>query len=488
MRLFLIHPPSNFTETGSYLEPLGLAYVAGVCRAAGHRVAIRDLINVREADVPALLDEMHAFRPEVVGFSTMSENHANGLALARAVRERFDVPVVFGGWHVSGDPVAARHPDIDYVVIGEGEETMLELLEHLAGDGSAPADIPGLAFFGAGGEWVRSPARSRIRKLDALPEPMRDGLPMHRYRYETNLAVPSSRMRAASVSASRGCPYKCTFCQTPSVLGPLWAPRSAASVVDEVERLVDERGINTIFFRDEEFTIRPRAVFALCEELARRDLPRRLSWAAFMRVDDITSELAAAMAGAGCGTGVLGLEVSDDVQAEKIDKHFSRDEAESALRLLSRAEILTQGTWIVGFPWDTRARLEAAFDWLTRLELDLLYVFYATPLVGTPLRRQALEQGLLLDPGTEHSNIYDVSIRVPGIPLDVLARLRNDFNRRFYLRPAWAARMAGRMLARPVRARSLAELVWRQVVGGRFLFSDPRPDRAGFRIPAVAPG
>ena len=272
MRVQLIHPPSNYDETDSYLEPLGLAYVAAACRGAGHEVRVHDMVSLRFADVEGLLAEVERFRPEVVGFSTMTENHRNGLVLARALRERLGATTVFGGWHVSGVPESAEDPAVDFVVRGEGEEAIVELLAHLdpTRTGLPLEEIRGIAYARPGGGHERTPERPRIRDLDALPRPVRDGLARDRYRYAPLFDVPLSRMRTVSVQASRGCPYTCGFCQTPPLLGRAYVRRDPRAIVDEIEMLVEREGANTLFFRDEEFTLRPDWVLEICAELVRR--------------------------------------------------------------------------------------------------------------------------------------------------------------------------------------------------------------------------
>src|SRR3990172_5286967 len=137
MRLFFINPPSNTSEAPAWIEPLGLCYVAGTCKAAGHQVETRDLINTEIAAARRLFAELDEFRPQIVGLTALTENFNNGLELARAVKRRYGCTVVFGGWHVSGEPSTVLEPAIDVVVRGEGEDTVLELLDHFQGKGPA---------------------------------------------------------------------------------------------------------------------------------------------------------------------------------------------------------------------------------------------------------------------------------------------------------------------------------------------------------------
>ncbi|MFN7956421.1 MAG: radical SAM protein [bacterium] len=487
MRVALIQPPTNYTNASCFLEPIGLGYVGAACRDAGHEVLLRDLIDRDRTAVARLFDELDAFRPEVVGLSAMTETYRNGLVLARAAQARYGARIVFGGWHVSGEPGCALDPAIDVVVRGEGEEAMVELLDAF-GAARQPdlTTIEGLAFRGAAGELVVTPSRRRLKKLDRLSLPMRDGLPIERYRFNQFLCTPASRMRTLSVQASRGCPYTCSFCQTPALWGAAWTKRTAANVVDEIEMLLDRHAIDSLFFRDEEFTVRPRWVVEICDELVRRRLPDRLAWGAFCRADEMTDELAHAMSAAGCVYGFLGLESGDAVLRERIQKRYDDDDAERALAAMHGHGILSHAGWIIGFPSDTLESLERSYRWFARLPLDLLTIVFATPFGGTAFRDEVRAAGLLASDDTDLYTTKEPVVRTPAIPLEQLRALPDRFLRRFYLRPRQALRLGSAVLRRRHGARILAETFAREVLAiGRFsLYRRERSLAPGIELPA----
>src|SRR5262245_16035512 len=116
MRVFLVNPPATYEEQTSRVEPLGLCYLAAVGKAAGHSVRIHDLCDTAVADVPRMLAELAGFAPDLVGFTAMTSSFGRALELARAVKAARPVPIVLGGWHVSGDPGAVLAPELDYGV------------------------------------------------------------------------------------------------------------------------------------------------------------------------------------------------------------------------------------------------------------------------------------------------------------------------------------------------------------------------------------
>ena len=451
MRIALTSPPLNVPALTSQLEPLGLGYIGSVCREAGHEVELHDLISIQSVDVDDFFARLDRFRPDVVGVTAMSEMFPNGVKIAEAVKSRYGCTTVFGGWHVSGDPSEVRHPAIDFVVVGEGEETILELLQHLQGSPVPLEAIEGLAYKVPGGHRVNGPRR-RIRTLDRLPRPMRDGLPIDRYKFGFIFQHTPQRNHTLSVQASRGCPYKCTFCQTPTVLGNLWASRTAAEVVDEIVEMTERHPtMNTLFFRDEEFTIRPRWVHEICNEMVRRGLPKKVAWGAFGRVDDLSDELAAALHAAGCRMLIVGVEGTDPETTRRVQKNYKVDEVVRACEIMTRHQIISHGGWIIGYPWDTREGLERAFRWILDLQLDFLEVYFAVPFKGTQLGREVEEAGLLLHHDPARLTCFDVSIHTPAIPAEELRRLRDSFYRRFMLRPRQIRRFVGHAFRRPER-------------------------------------
>ncbi len=478
MKVFLINPPYCHEEQGGALEPIGLCYLASVARLAGHDVRIHDLCDTHHADLPRFFAEMDAFDPEVVGITGMSSNYMAGLKVARAVKARYGCTTVFGGWHVSGRPQTVLEAAIDYVVIGEGEDTFVELLRFLSSGKPQRCEIRGLAYEEDGHVQINRP-RERMKSLDLLPPPDRSELPVHRYRHPMLMNVPVSRMKTLSLQGSRGCPYKCTFCQTPAIWGNLWRHRDAASVADEIEHLIEAHQINSLFFRDEEFTLNRTWVLDVARELTRRGIPKVLQWGSFCRLDDIDRELVETLKEAGYCYGFVGIEGGTAGARDRIRKHFKQEEAERALQLFHEYDITSHAGWIIGFPWDTPEGLEEQFDWLRTLPIDLLAMSYAMPFDGTPFGEEMKATGMLLSEDTDRISLKRPVLRTPHIGTEELVRIRASFVRRFYLRPRHLARMVRRLYLQPQRFRIFGEIVWQF---GKTAYFGPR-GLSDFSIP-----
>jgi len=304
VRVLLVHPArGDAIDRLVRLPPLGLACVAGALRAAGHDVRILDAaVEPRgEGELRRLLS---AWRPQVVGLSAATAVFGHALALAATVKQSDPcIAVILGGVHPTLFPgEVLRNRDVDYAVHGEGERTAVELLSALAA-GEPVRGIPGIAFRDATGPRVNT-ARPPITDLDGLPRPAYDLLPMGCY------STPfSAAGTVTSMVTSRGCPYRCTFCDAAVVHGRKYRAYSAERVVAEIRDLVREHGVGEVLFKDSEFTIDRARVDRFCELMIRDGL--RVTWTCSARVDRVDAPLLKRMAAAGCRVIQLGVESAD---------------------------------------------------------------------------------------------------------------------------------------------------------------------------------
>ncbi|MFH1998926.1 MAG: radical SAM protein, partial [Planctomycetota bacterium] len=309
--------------------PVGLLYIAAVLRRAGYLLDFQDLHGSHRIEDCA----------DVVGIGYMSDALPRALKTAETLkRQHPGKTVILGG---PGPSAVAREivssfPYIDVVVIGEGEETILEVMDCLARDDrSRLSKVDGICCR-IDGQVVQTPARERIRDLDALPLPLYDCIPMEEY-------------PLINVVSSRGCPYRCTFCD----VSPMWQRkhfrRSVESVVNELILLKERYGKTEIEFTDETFVLNRDKVSTFCERLRRERIEVR--WACTGRVDLVTEDLLAEMASSGCGALFYGLESGSDVVLEKIDKRFTVGEALAAIHM-TRQYMHVAASFIWGFPFE----------------------------------------------------------------------------------------------------------------------------------------
>ncbi|HZO08876.1 MAG TPA: radical SAM protein [Myxococcota bacterium] len=417
MRVLLVNPSYPFEEFPRLL--VTLPYLASALRAEGHEVEILDLLLARttRAKVEA---RMQRFRPELVGITSVTLNHHIASRIATWVRECDPrVPIAMGGPHVSFEIDGSFRdlPALDFIGIGEGEHTMVELARALGGRMDL-RDVRGLAFRD-GDAIVRTPARPLEDDLDELPTPARDLVPLARY-----LAFDSH----ASVVTSRGCPYECVFCSAPAWTGRKVRYRTPSLCVDEMEDLA-RLGFTEITIEDDLFTLYRKHFLAVCGELERRNTGLR--WNAFSRVDTINPEIVATMARAGCQAICFGVESGSQELLDVAKKNSDLAKVREAMRMAQGAGITALASFIIGLPGETEATLRqtVAFAESLREEFGALYGFHIlAPFPGTEVRDRAEEYGLeILTSDWTRYDANHVVTRTPGASPEAIQEVSDAY-------------------------------------------------------------
>jgi radical SAM superfamily enzyme YgiQ (UPF0313 family) len=427
---------------GTYLPPLGLAYLAA---------AVRDRHEVRIVDAEVLgwterelLDEVARWSPQVVGLTVVTPALPRVLSICRALKAKNpSVITVLGGPYPSACPIETLECEaVDVAVAGEGEQTFLELLDALEG-GRALSEIPGLAFRGAAGP-VATPPRERIRDLDAVPLPARDLLPIERYRPSP---LHYRAQPALSVVCGRGCPWRCTFCSCAKVFRGKFTVRTPAGVAAEVRHLVDRYGAREILFWDDTFGLTREWTLELCDLLR----PIGVGWSAWMRVDLVEPDVLAHMAQSGCWHVSYGVESGNQAVLDGIRKGFRVEDVKRAFRWTREAGIEARGTFILGLPGDTWDTMMETVELAVDAGADYAQFQYLTPYPGTELWDDLARHGERLTSDPARHTIWFPVFVPRGITEEQLRAAHRHAHRRFYLRPRY-------VLDRLLRLRSMADV------------------------------
>jgi anaerobic magnesium-protoporphyrin IX monomethyl ester cyclase len=300
---------------------------------------------------------------------------------------------------------------IDYAILGEPDATVAELMI-----GHQPEQIPGLLYRKAGG-WAQTATRPFERDLDSLPFPRWELLPYDRY------VIPKSstsgHLRFLPMLTSRGCPYGCSYCPYPVGQGLKWRFRSPRNVVDEMEHLVRDFGVEHILFRDPMFSIQQTRVVEICEELLRRGL--KVQWKCETRVDCLDEATIEIMARAGC-TGInFGVESTDPkIQQGVHRKPILKPEFVEKVGICRKNHIATFAFFVVGLPGDTVDTILSSIEFAVDIRANWTQFTVATPFAGTPMHEWAVRQGFIApdfykiisahdgSPGNEHLRPRDI--------------------------------------------------------------------------------
>ena len=354
MRFLLINPYYSISETPS--PPLGLAYLAAALEKAGIEVKILDFV-VFPYSRSYLASELKSFSPHLVGATSVTMTFDNAIQVIKDVKSIDpEILTVMGGPHVTFcvSETMESFPELDFIVLGEGEETIVELTRTVE-EQQDPGNLKGIAYRD-GSEIINTGFKQSLIDVNSLPAPARHLLPLGRYR-ALNMAI--------SMTTSRGCPFKCIFCVGRKMVGAKVRYRDPVSVVDEIEYL------NTLSFpqiniADDLFTANAGHCLGVCDEILKRNLQVR--WTSFARVDTVSRKVLAKMQEAGCHCVSFGVETANADILKTIKKGITLKQVVDAVELCSEIGIMAQASFILGLPGETPETLEESIAFGDKLK------------------------------------------------------------------------------------------------------------------------
>jgi radical SAM superfamily enzyme YgiQ (UPF0313 family) len=418
--------------------------LAAVTRRKGLDCAVIDA-SALDMTEQELLQRITSINPDVICISSTTLAIGNANAIAAEVKRRFStVTIIVGGPHVTAAPLETmtRLPALDIAVVGEGESTIVELLESLQA-GKSPAAVQGIIYRN-GTKLCDTGRRPLIADLDSLPFPAWDLLEEFPERY---LPAPFKvrNLPAATLVTSRGCPNTCMFCDR-SVFGSNCHAFSAEYIVRQMAELHQRFGIKEFSFEDDTFITFKNRLQEICERLI--DLNMGLSWSCLGRVNHVTDNNLKLMRRAGCWQISFGIESGSQEILELVNKGITLDQVRQAVRLSRDAGIKTKGFFIVGHPGETRETLRMTLDFALDLPLNDISVSLMTPFPGSELYNRANEFGSF-DSNWENMNLLNAVFVPHGLTRKELECAQKELIKRFYLRPRIVADYGMRLIQRP---------------------------------------
>lgn len=379
-----------FHEGAPPFPPLDLPYLAGTLAHAGADVQVIEAGAMRWTtdDVVERMQALGSAGKAIVVVRTSLPTIDHDLAVCAAIRERVGPHrIVLYGAAVR--PLLSRikrDTTVDAVIVGEPDGPVLELV-----NGTPMHEIAGLTYRDRT-EWTSNADRPFNKALDAVPLPRWDLMPVDRYVMPRSAAAGT--MRFLPMLSSRGCPFGCNYCPYPVGQGLPWRSRTAGNVVDEMEHLVRDFGVEYIIFRDPLFSANKKRVAEICTEIVRRKL--KVAWRCETRIDCLDAPTIELMAAAGC-TGVnFGVESSDPQVLNNVErKQIPEEQFLETMRLLRMHRISTFAFFVIGLPGDTVDTILTSIRFALRLGATWTQFTVATPFIGTKLHDWAAEQGFI---------------------------------------------------------------------------------------------
>lgn len=393
MKILLVHPPNQlvydkFSRAPIKRLPIGIAYVAAYMEQHGYDVSVLDP-EALDLGSSEILSRVTDLSPDVIGFSCTTPLFPIAVQLAEDIKKLLPhVKIIIGGPHISAMPAQSLEASsaIDFVVFGEGEESLLELIRALEHSGPY-GGIAGVGYR-EGGRATLGPPRPYIQDIDSLPFPARRLFPMDRYRDPLHYDEPYTLL-----VTSRGCPFKCVFCASSVTWGRRVRMRSTENVLKEIDEVVKEYGIRNITFADDTFTLNRERTIEICKGIVERGYDIRFLCSS--RVDTIDESRLEWLQKAGCKVISFGIETGNPDIMKVVLKGINLDQVVSTFAMVKKYGITVHSSYIIGNPGDTHETIEQTIQFALDSGTDEAQFSISTPFPGTDLWKSALEKGLI---------------------------------------------------------------------------------------------
>jgi len=393
MKILLINPttfnmlptmlPKSIDEARGYNPPLGLLYLAAYLQEySRHQVEILDC-QVEELNYKQIESHIREKDPNIIGLTTMTFTLIDVLNIAKIAKKiNPEIKIILGGPHVDIYPEETiNQPYIDYLVLGEGEAPLKNLLDNINSIDDLH-QVKSVVF--KDDHRIINTGRAELNQdLDSLPFPAR-----HLTYYKKYSSVLSKITPVTTMFTSRGCPYNCLFCDRPH-LGKIFRARSAKNVVDEMEECL-KMGIKEILIYDDTFTVDRQRVVDICSEIQKRKL--NINWDVRARVDTIDRESLKMMKSSGCQRIHYGVEAGTQKILNILRKGITLEQIEKAFKLSREIGLETLAYFMIGSPTETKKDILETIRFAKKLKPDFAHITITTPFPATDLYRMGLEQ------------------------------------------------------------------------------------------------
>lgn len=433
MKIWLVNPSyrsvyGNFTAPEH--PPLGLASIAAILIREHHDVRIIDF-DAERLDNEQFALVLKTEKPDVVGITATTPVISNAFSIAQVVKDHTAAFTVIGGVHATLLPMdCAKCPAVDFVVIGEGDLTFLELVNGIENHDDL-SSIKGLVYKDKDKIHQNMP-RELIQDLDALPFPARQLLINHAYTYPDSLYYP-----AFPIITSRGCPGNCTFCTAKSVHGKAFRCRSAENVLDEIEMLIRDYGAKEIHIWDDNFITNRKRVFAFRDGILRRNIKTHIAFPNGIRADCISNEILQALKDSGTFSIAIGVESGCQRILDSVQKGISLEQIEMAFIAAKKLKLETWGFFLLGLPGEDAETINQTIEFALKLDPCVAKFHILKPFPGSDVYNQLNERGLITDGCYDHYGLHTAPVhRLPTVTAEELLMWQKNAYRRYYLRPS----------------------------------------------------
>lgn len=447
MKILLINPTyySSIPIGYAYREPLGLAYIAAaIIQDGNHEVDVLDSVGLSQ-DVTAdsenrkyrtgldeieILNILKQKQFDIIGITItkMSSTGNTQNKFFANIKKAFpNVPIVVGGTEVTLEwDLYIKDENIDYIVLGEGEKTIVELLNALHGNGDIH-QVHGIVYRNQYGKVIRTQSQEPL-DVDKIPSPARHLLPMENYlRFRPGKYY--LRMPAATILTSRACPYDCAFCDLKVIWGRKWRGRSPISVVNEIQYLISEYKVREVLILDSNFLGDPKRAEEICDEIIQKKLDISLQIPSGIPIWLLSKNLVNKLQRSGLYILHTPIESGSSKTLHYINKNVDFDHAREIIHYANQIGLLTQTNIIVGFYFETKEDIKESIRVAESLHIDNIRYSPLRVLRHTKVYYDYLQEGLIQD-GVHITNPVNTHYLTAG----EIINLKNKATRNYYIR------------------------------------------------------
>lgn len=444
MKIFLVNPP--FIEAyGQYAAaakmgaqpqmPLGICYIAAVLENMGHEIKLIDA-SVEEMSIIDVVEEVKKWKPDIVGTTSTTPIYAaTRMILEKVKKSDPNIITILGGFHITALPERTMQEcvEADYGVVGEGEETIRELIECIENK-TNPQDVKGIIYRDEEGKHHLTSPRPPITDLDKIPHPARHLLKMDRYVWSVQ---NKGFVPVTSILTQRGCPFACIFCGVQTMFPGKARYRNMTDIMDEIEGVVKKHNVKHIMFCDDTLTLNQKKVEQMCKEIKERDL--KFTFEGYTRANTVTPELLKKLREVGLVRLSFGVETGNEHIMKAIKKGVKLEDITQAYKWCHEEGIETRCSIMIGHPFETKETIEQTIAFTNSLKCYQAYINITTPYPGSELYLMAKEgyggTKLLTDDWREYRRYGNSVMEMNDLTVKDLIEYQKKAYKAFYMRP-----------------------------------------------------
>ena len=467
MKVLFVEPPKDYWFVmGEYLPPpYGILQLAAFLESKNNDVEIEVLdCQAQSLDWKELGKRIESYQPDIVASSALAtcNTYVAIRALETAKKVKPNVLTIAGGQHFTATAQESleTYPEIDVIVRGEGEQTLVELVQ-AASRNSSFSKIKGISFR-RNKKVLHNPPRPLIENLDKLPFPGYHFVEdvVHKYHF-TAMAGP--RTRYALVEGSRGCQHRCTFCSQWRHWGGKWRRKSPKRIADEIQFCYENYGSRFLWLTDDNFGLGKRAS-DLADDIIRRGISDDIMWFMQIRCDDIVKhyDVLPKMRKSGLRWVLLGVESHSTSTLKKFKKKTSPEDAKVAVKLLQENDIFAQAMLIIGERKDTAESIASLREFVNELDPALAIFGILTPFPGTEIFEEAKRNGWIEDFNWAHYDMVHAIMPTETLSRDDVQRELYECYRSFF--GSWRRRLQGIFSTNEIKRRAYRYMATRGII------------------------